>query len=96
MPRGPRRYFLAVPVSQSQRSAATSSGICPADWHASSRNFTPCRLVMRPTPSASYTLPAHASRRASGHRVRDLHPLQRLGDPDLEPVHLPIKVQGRI
>ena len=71
MPRGPRRYFRAVPVSQSQRRAATSSVICPADWHASSRNGTPCSLAMRPTPSASYTRPAGSDGCGSGSRTLD-------------------------
>lgn len=37
MPRGPRKNLRDVPVSQSQPMAATSTGIWPTLWQASSK-----------------------------------------------------------
>jgi hypothetical protein len=37
--------------------ASTSTGICPTDWQASSRNGTPAARVRRPTSSAGLTSP---------------------------------------
>ena len=45
-------------MSQLQPILATSSGICPMLWQASSRKGTLCRLATAPIASALYTLPA--------------------------------------
>ena len=57
MPRGPRRNLRPVPLRMSQPIASTSSGSCPADWHASSSSGTPAARVILPTSAAGFTSP---------------------------------------
>ena len=52
MPRGPRRYFRDVPLSQSQPSSATSSGSCAA---ADARRVGACSF---PAVSIPYCVPS--------------------------------------